>query len=73
VLCGAFPAATIALPMNDERVQLEMELDPGSDPIRGTLADSEGKPHPFSGWIELAALIERARLTTPYDDQEDRT
>jgi hypothetical protein len=40
-----------------DRVTLEFE--PG-DPIKGRLLDREGAKHPFHGWLELCAEIERA-------------
>jgi hypothetical protein len=50
--------------MSAERVRIEMELVVGSEPIRGTLDEGDAGRRPFLGWIELAARIEAARLTT---------
>lgn len=55
--------------MSAERVRIEMELVVGSEPIRGTLDEGEGEMRPFLGWIELAALIEGARLTAPQREE----
>jgi hypothetical protein len=50
--------------MSAERVRIEVQLVAGSEPISGTLADDRGRPRPFLGWSELAALIEAARMAT---------
>ena len=41
------------------RVQLSIEL--GSDPIRGSVSARDDEPRTFSGWIELVAAIEDVR------------
>jgi len=41
-------------------VTISLRLDPGPDPIAGALS-SEGETIDFSGWIQLAALIEASR------------
>lgn len=38
------------------RLSLEVEL--GSEPIRGSLARDEGERRTFQGWMELAATLE---------------
>jgi hypothetical protein len=39
--------------------RISLEFEPG-DPIQGRLLDGEGTAHPFHGWLELCAEIERA-------------
>jgi hypothetical protein len=39
--------------------RISLEFGPG-DPIQGRLLDHEGTAHPFHGWLELCAEIERA-------------
>jgi hypothetical protein len=43
-------------------VHLELELDPMSDPVEGWLLEDGGERVPFTGWLQLAAALERARL-----------
>jgi hypothetical protein len=43
-------------------VHLELELDPASDPVVGWLVADGGERVPFTGWLQLAAALERARL-----------
>jgi hypothetical protein len=45
--------------------RIVIELRPGDGPMTGTFLD-EGKrdPMPFSGWMELLALLEAARART---------
>jgi hypothetical protein len=45
--------------LDNARVELSIEL--GSDPIRGSVAARDGEPQMFSGWIELVAAIEDVR------------
>lgn len=42
-------------------VRLELELDPTADPVEGWLVVGDGEREPFTGWIQLAAALERAR------------
>jgi hypothetical protein len=39
---------------------LQIELERGSDPIRGTIGPPDGPAVPFTGWLELATALERA-------------
>ena len=49
-------------PMNESGlVHLELELDPAADPVEGFLMVGDGDREPFTGWIQLAAALERAR------------
>lgn len=44
--------------------RLVIELDAGALP-RGRVIDADGKARGFSGWVELAATLERARGVPP--------
>jgi hypothetical protein len=39
---------------------LRIELEHGSEPIRGTIGPQDGPATPFTGWLGLAAALERA-------------
>jgi hypothetical protein len=41
-----------------EHMRVELDLEVGSDPIRGRLGQDPDTPHEFYGWIELAAALE---------------
>lgn len=45
----------------NERVHLELWIDPDSEPISGWLVAGDGKRESFGGWVELTAAIEAAR------------
>ena len=40
---------------------LELAIEIGSDPISGSVSNGAQRAQPFTGWIELAAVIEAAR------------
>jgi hypothetical protein len=40
---------------------LHLEIQPGSDPIAGSIGGPDEEPRSFSGWIELTEAIEAAR------------
>jgi hypothetical protein len=40
---------------------LTVEIETGSDPIKGSVAGFGGARRPFSGWLELIAALMRAR------------
>ena len=44
----------------DSGLTLTIRLDPAAGPISGVLV-AGGSPRPFSGWIQLAALIDSLR------------
>jgi hypothetical protein len=44
---------------------LELAIDVDSDPISGLVSNGTGRARPFSGWIDLVAAIEEARLAQP--------
>ena len=48
-------------PMDGPAARLELSIDVGSDPIRGSVVVEAGAPQPFCGWMELTAAIEAAR------------
>jgi hypothetical protein len=51
------------------KVQLLVEIDPGSRPIQGSVSGSSGIRRGFTGWLELAAEIEMAH-TRPQQSVE---
>lgn len=56
-----------------ERVHLDVALELGGDPIRGTVADGTYDAVEFSGWLELMSAVERVRaravaVSHPADD-----
>ncbi|MDX6585831.1 MAG: hypothetical protein QOI31_304 [Solirubrobacterales bacterium] len=44
---------------NGDRISLRLELDKGSEPLSGRLYTADGTDEEFSGWLALAAAIER--------------
>jgi hypothetical protein len=44
---------------------LELAIDVDSDPISGLVSNGAGRSRPFTGWIELVAAIESARIERP--------
>jgi hypothetical protein len=55
-------------------VHLSIEIEPGSDPIRGVIrGPGAGDSHCFCGWIELVSRIEVARSVAegPVDSSDD--
>jgi hypothetical protein len=45
-------------------VHLEIEIDPIADPVEGWLVVGGGEREAFTGWIQLAAALERVRAGT---------
>jgi hypothetical protein len=51
--------------VNDHRMSTEgnpritLELEPGADPIRGSIEHADGSRQPFWGWLELSAELRR--------------
>ena len=41
-----------------EHMRIELDLELGSDPIRGRLGQEPETPREFCGWIEFAAALE---------------
>ena len=48
--------------MGSSLAWLHLEIEVASEPIAGLVRGQDEPPRPFHGWIELAQLIERARL-----------
>jgi hypothetical protein len=47
-------------------VNVSLSIDLESDPISGSvMAEADLEPRSFSGWVELAGVIEDARLRRP--------
>ena len=42
------------------RITLELELEPGADPIAGRLYAHERRERSFYGWLQFAAALEAA-------------
>ena len=42
---------------NNPRITLELET--GTDPIRGSIEHADGSRRPFWGWLELSAELRR--------------
>ncbi len=40
---------------------LDLAIDVNSDPISGSVSNGSAHAQPFTGWIELVAVIEAAR------------
>jgi hypothetical protein len=43
---------------------VQLDIERGSDPIQGRIAEPGGQGRSFSGWIELVQEIEDARMGT---------
>lgn len=41
-----------------EAIAVRLELEPATDPVRGTLYDERGAAQPFFGWLELASALD---------------
>jgi hypothetical protein len=46
-----------------ERIHLDLRLDPDSEPVTGELVPRGGEPTPFSGYAGLIAAL--GRITNP--------
>jgi hypothetical protein len=46
---------------NSLAVHIALDLDPRAEPIEGRMSVAGGPPEPFTGWMELASALERAR------------
>jgi hypothetical protein len=53
-------------------VRVTLYLDPGSDPVTGTVAIDDEQQRRFQGWIELAHVIDRAHTSGPAEHEESR-
>jgi hypothetical protein len=54
--CGFSIAAVAAAP----KPRITVELEPGADPIRGSVEHADGRREPFWGWLELIDELRRA-------------
>jgi hypothetical protein len=45
--------------MEPDRVRFELEIERDHQPIEGCLTDERGNATPFTGWLELMALLEK--------------
>ena len=52
--------------MERATAHLELAIDLDSDPITGSVANGAHSARPFSGWIELVAVIEAARSSAEH-------
>jgi hypothetical protein len=52
--------------VNAEWILFELELRRGADPIEGRLRDEHGSTVFFGGWLELIAILERAKTSGSY-------
>ena len=50
-----------------EHMRIELDLEVGSDPIRGRLAQDPETPREFYGWIEFAAALEALMAESDVD------
>lgn len=50
-----------------ERLHLELEIDP-TEPIAGTLTESDGGERPFAGWLDLLAALDAAYVAARGED-----
>jgi hypothetical protein len=48
--------------MESMRARVVLELDPAADPPAGSFLGPGGREREFSGWLELAALLENCRV-----------
>jgi hypothetical protein len=54
-------------------VEIRLEVDPSSDPIRGRLYDRRGEARDFQGWLQLMAALDTARSPeAEHPSQADR-
>ena len=64
-----------AHPMSELPVSLSLELDPGTEPISGSLEDTHGRRRTFHGWMEFALALEafvHAGCSTEADTEHAR-
>ena len=64
-MCDAEPSWSIAWAMvrTGERIQVVVELETASEPIRGAVRTMAAH-RPFEGWMELTAALEDARTAS---------
>jgi hypothetical protein len=57
------------MPSAGPSATLRIELECGSDPIRGTIGATDGPMVPFCGWMELSAALEAARADCHHEPE----
>jgi hypothetical protein len=53
--------------------ELRLIVEPGSEPIAGSLRCGDGPQLPFAGWLDLAAAIDRFTRTICNDEADADT
>lgn len=53
-----------------ERLAIQVEVEPDSDPIKGVVSDGTGEVRDFRGWVQLMAAIDAARSIEGARDEE---
>lgn len=54
---------------HQQRLRITVDLEDGTDPLRGTLETPDSQPRPFWGWLQLIQAIEDA--ITPGSQRAD--
>ncbi len=49
---------------SQDRLWLQLQLEPGVEPIRGRIVSEHGSGEAFVGWLALAAAIERLTINS---------
>jgi hypothetical protein len=47
----------------DDHIEVRLELDRASDPIRGRLFGPDGEGSEFYGWLQFMAAVDAARAS----------
>jgi hypothetical protein len=54
--------------------RITLELEPGADPIRGSIEHPDGSHQTFWGWLELSAELRRISTeAAPHTEPHQRT
>ena len=53
------------------RVELDLAVD--AEPIQGQACDADGVQHVFAGWLDLVAVLDRARASRSDSSGRSRT
>jgi hypothetical protein len=54
----------------DEPLRISIELDPGTEPLAGTITVPGTEPRTFVGWMELVHAIDHARRARDGDEED---
>jgi hypothetical protein len=46
-------------------LRVELNLMPDAEPIQGCARGADGVKHAFTGWLELVAVLDQARVSQP--------